>query len=112
MRYKITQEGEITVVAFSGNIVGGPEAGEFHDAIKSKLDSGSRKFIFNFSKAKWINSTGLGIVVAAYMSVTSAKGQLLLCGSNDRISGVFYISQLEKILDKRDTLDEAMGALA
>jgi len=112
VNYKFKQDGEVAVVAFSGNITGGPDADAFHAEIKSLIEKGGRKFLFDFSKAKWINSTGLGIVVAAYMSVTGAEGRLVLCGSNERIEGVFYISRLEKILDVRDSYEEGMAALA
>ena len=112
MRYKFRQEGDVTVVAFTGNVTGGPDADEFHSEIKSNIERGSRKFLIDFSQTKWINSTGLGIVVAAYMSVKAAEGQLLRCGTNERIDGVFYISRLEKIIESVENLEKGLAAMA
>jgi anti-sigma B factor antagonist len=112
MKYKFANEGDVTVLAFSGNVTGGPDADKLHDEIKSKLGGGSRKFLLDFSKAKWINSTGLGIVAAAHMSVRTAEGRLAICGTNERIAGVFYISRLEKIIETHETLEMGLKALA
>jgi anti-sigma B factor antagonist len=110
VRYKFMQEGDVAVVAFSGNVTGGPDADELHGEIKTKLEEGLRKFVFDFSKAKWINSTGLGIVAAAHMSVRAAEGRFAICGTNERIEGVFYISRLEKIIETFENLKAAKTA--
>ncbi|MBC8366267.1 STAS domain-containing protein [bacterium] len=111
MKYKFTQDGDVTVLAFSGNVTGGPDADKLHEEIKSHLEDGSRKFLLDFSKTKWINSTGLGIVAAAHMSVRAAEGRLAICGTNERIAGVFYISRLEQIIETFDDLKTGLAAL-
>lgn len=39
-----------------------------------------------------------------------ADGDLKICGATDRIESLLMVSQLTKIFDNYDTLDEALAA--
>ena len=112
MKFKLKQEGDVVITSLSGNVMGGPDSDKFHAAIKEKLDAGSRKFLFDFSAVKWINSTGLGIIVSAHFSIGNAEGRLVICGSNKRVEGIYYVTQLEKIFETFETAEEGIAALA
>jgi len=112
VRYKLKQEGDITIAELSGNIMGGPDFDKFHGDIKAALEAGARRFLFDFSKATWINSTGLGIIVACHLSISGAAGRMVICGSNKRIEGVYYVSRLEKIFETHPSVEAGLAALA
>lgn len=112
MRYKSKAEGDVLVMKMSGKIMGGPDFEKFHQHVKDLVAEGHRKFLIDMSGAVWLNSQGVGIMVSAYISITSAEGRMVICGANKRIRGIYYVSQLDKIFATYDTVDEGMAALA
>ncbi|MGA2363092.1 MAG: STAS domain-containing protein [Candidatus Aminicenantales bacterium] len=46
--------------------------------VKAELDRGKRNFIFNFQNVKFVDSFGVGEVVASYISCRSLGGKLKL----------------------------------
>ena len=111
MKFKAKSEGDVTVMALSGNVMGGPDYEKFHGEIKELIEKGGRKFLIDFSKVSWINSTGLGIMVSAYHSIRAADGRMVICGANKRVRGIYYVSQLDKVFETFETAEEGLAAL-
>ncbi len=112
MKIKMSNQGDIVIASLSGNVMGGPDYDRFHTEIKDRLEAGDRRFLFDFSQVKWINSTGLGIIVSASISIGAAEGRLAICGSNKRVEGIYYVTQLEKYFEHYPTVEAGLAALA
>jgi anti-sigma B factor antagonist len=104
-------EGDIVVMTLSGKVMGGPDYEKFHGEIKGLIEQDHRKFLFDFSGVNWINSTGIGIIVAVYHSIKAAEGRMVICGANKRVRSIYYVSQLDKIFESFETRDEALAAI-
>ncbi len=111
MKYREKTAGDVAVLALNGKIMGGPDFERFHKDVKDMIAEGRRKFLFDMTGATWLNSTGVGIMVSAYLSIKSEHGRLVICGANKRIKGIYYVSQLDKIFETYDSVDEGMQAL-
>lgn len=111
MKAKFEREGDIVSVAMSGNIMGGPDFEAFHGEVKSYLEQGDRRFLFDFGGVKWINSTGVGIMVSVYLSIKNAEGRMVVCRPNERVRGTYFISQVSTLFETFDTLEEGRAAL-
>ncbi|MEU9887894.1 STAS domain-containing protein [Sphaerisporangium sp. NPDC051011] len=61
---------------------------------------------------KSYRSAGLGALVYAFDQVTSAKGRLLLAAVPVHLRRRMRISGLERHLEPRETLDEAVNELS
>jgi len=112
MKFKGKTEGDVLIMSLSGKIMGGPDFEKFHEQVKNMVAEGHRKFLFDMTGATWLNSTGMGIMVSAHISITGAEGRLVICGANKRIKGIYYVSQLDKVFETFDTVAEGMAALA
>ncbi len=101
---------DVMVLQLEGKVMGGPDYDRFHGEVKELLADGTRKFVFNFAKVDWINSTGIGIMVGVYHSIMAAEGRMVVCQPNERVLSVYYISQLDKIFELYDSCDEAVAS--
>ncbi len=108
MKVKTQMENDIAIVHVSGKLMGGPESENLRNEIKRLLDEGSKKFIINLKGVPWINSTGLGALMAVYTSVQRSEGVLKLCHVSDRIQSLFMITKLLTIFDTYPTEKEAI----
>jgi anti-sigma B factor antagonist len=105
-------EGDIMVLHLSGKIMGGPDHDRFHTEIKTMIAEGYVDILLNMSRVSWINSTGLGILVTAYRTVTKNDGRLKICAVNERIDNILNITQLKLVFETYDNCDEALASFA
>ncbi len=72
---------------------------ELHDDVKSQLRSGKRHFLFNLKGVKYMDSFGLGEIVASFISISNLGGKLKLTNLIPRIHHMFEVSGLIKIFE-------------
>lgn len=110
MNYSISEEYNCVVITFKGKVMGGPAATEFHDKIKSLIEEDKTNVIGDLSKASFMNSSGLGIMITALTSLRNAGGDLKLCGASDRIESLLVVTKLITVFDNYKTRKEAVEA--
>jgi len=112
MKFKTSDLDDVTVLAISGKIMGGPDRDRFYDEIKRLINEDRRKILLDFGKVPWINSTGLGILISGYASLKRADGRMMICNVNDRVLSLFYTAQLHDVFETHETREQALAAFA
>lgn len=110
MKIKKRQKGEVTILDLSGKIMGGDDFDLFSNAIKELVHEGSIDIVLNLSKVKWINSTGLGLMVSAYTSLVKQGGRMKIAEVSERIDNILHVTQLELIFETFDKEDAAVAS--
>ncbi|MGB8952005.1 MAG: STAS domain-containing protein [Candidatus Aminicenantales bacterium] len=70
-----------------------------HQAVKEKLDADLRNILLNFHKVDFIDSFGVGEILASYISTHNLGGKLKLAGISKKILVVFQVTMLTKVLE-------------
>ena len=112
MKIKKRQEGEITILDLSGKIMGGDDFDLFNNAIKDLVSEGHVDIVLNLKSVKWINSTGLGLMVSAYTSLVKQGGRMKVCEVSERIDNILHVTQLELIFETFDKEADALASFA
>ncbi len=99
------QAGGVTIVDVRGRIVLGEESAALRDLIRSLLEQGHKKILFNLADVQYIDSTGLGTLVSAFSSVRKQEGQLKLLNLTNKVQDVLQVTKLYTVFDVMD--DEA-----
>ena len=81
-----------------------------HQLVKEKLESGWRKFLLNFQNVKFIDSFGVGEVLASYISTHNLGGKLKISRISPKLHLVFQVTMLTKVLDIIDEEDVALAS--
>lgn len=97
------------VLDLSGKIMGGDDFELFNNTIKELVNDGHVDILLNMKKVKWINSTGLGLMVSAYTSLVKNGGRMKIAEVSDRIDNILHVTQLELIFE---TFEKEEAALA
>jgi anti-sigma B factor antagonist len=109
MDYTITKEKNYTLIKFDGRIMG-TGSDEFHEKIKSLIDEGTTNVIGDLSNVSFINSTGLGMLISALISMRKVDGDFKLCSATDHVESLFKVSKLFTVFNYYKTLDKAVAA--
>ena len=81
------------------------------DAIGSLIDRGVYHLVINLEKVRYIDSTGLGVLIGGLKRVREHGGSVNLVCTNPQIKKIFDITGLVKIFGIFDSEDAAMKAL-
>lgn len=99
--------GGVTVIDMDGRVTLGEGSDLLRDLISEKLDSGHMKIVMNLAGINYIDSTGLGELVAGYRQIKSQGGELKLLNLNKKVSDLLQITKLYAVFDIHN--DEAQA---
>ncbi len=109
MAVKEKIQGDVAVLHISGKLMGGDETKEVHEKVKSLLGDGIKKIVIDVSDVKWLNSSGLGMLISCLTSVTNAEGKLKIAGATEKINSLLMITKLITVFDTYETVDRALA---
>lgn len=110
MKYSISEKYNTVIITLKGNVMGGPASAEFHNELKSLIEKGKTNVVVDLSKVKFMNSSGLGILITSLTSMRNAGGDLKICNASDRIESLLMVTKLITVFDHYKSLDEAVQA--
>lgn len=110
MKLNINERYNSVIIEIKGDLVGGPPAEEFQETLRKTLEEGKYNVIVDLSGVKYMNSTGIGILIRGYTTVKTAGGVLKLASLNEKIKGVLSITQLNKVFEIHNNVDEAVNS--
>ncbi|HEX3740616.1 MAG TPA: STAS domain-containing protein [Terriglobales bacterium] len=97
----------IVVVDCAGRIIFGEETSELREQVKSLISQGSR-VVLNLGEVNYIDSGGLGTLVALYTSARNAGGSIKLARLTRRVGDLLQVTKLLTVFDVYDTEEEAV----
>jgi len=102
----------VAILEMSGKLMGGPDAEAFDEVLKTVIHEGCRNVIVNMEKVKWVNSTGLGILISGYTTLKKSGGELKLLKVSDRIENIFIVSKLFTVFESYQDEEEAVRSFS
>ena len=102
----------ITVLEIEGRIVLGEESNSFRERVKSLLAAGKRKIVLNMANVSYIDSAGLGTLVATFHSARSQGATLKLANLGAKFKEVLQVTKLMTVFDTYDSETAAVQSFA
>jgi anti-anti-sigma factor len=79
-----------------------------HQLVKDQLDVGKRNILLNFKNVEFIDSFGVGEILASYISTHNLGGRLKIAKISKKLYLVFQVTMLTKVLDIFDDEELAL----
>ncbi len=102
----------VSVVALDGRIVLGEESTALREKVKGLIGEGKKKIVLNMDNITFIDSAGLGTLVAAHHSAKSQGVGLKLCHLGSKFKEVLQITKLLTVFDVFDTEAAAVASFS
>lgn len=102
----------VSVVALDGRIVLGEESNALREKVKGLIGEGKKKVVLNMANVTFIDSAGLGTLVAAHHSAKSQGAALKLAHLGSKFQEVLQITKLLTVFDVYKTEAEAVSSFA
>lgn len=102
----------ITVLDLAGQLTIDEGAEQLGETIKSLIQQGRTAVIVNLGDVPYIDSGGLGQLVACYSSLVKAGGALKLLNVGNRNHDLLSITRLVTVFQTFDSEQDAIGSFA
>ncbi len=112
MQVSYQNRGNVCVVALDGNLALDkvPEAREALSPILKGKKS-DYALLINMKKVKFIDSSGIGLIVALFKRMQEGKGQFALSGLSKKNKEIFSMTRLDQIMKLYPTEEAAWKTL-
>jgi anti-sigma B factor antagonist len=98
----------VTVISIEGQLIV-VNRQDLKQLVQDALDRGDRKFVFDFSRTAYIDSSGLGALVSISKRVREAGGELRLAALNEDLRSLFELTKLDTLFPIADTAADALA---
>jgi anti-sigma B factor antagonist len=106
------QDGEAAVVLAAGGEVDYAASPQLRERIAEHLDAGRTRLLLDLSKATFIDSTAIGVLMGAVLKLRElGEGSLMLvCAEeNRRVLRIFEIAGVDGVIDVYSSREEALS---
>jgi len=109
MQLKLTKRtvDGILAIECSGRIVFGEESALLRDEVKKAIQD-NKRIVVNLGEVSYIDSGGLGTLVALHTSALSAGATIRLANLTKRVGDLLQVTKLLTVFDVRNTEYDAL----
>ena len=99
---------EVVIVEVDGQLIVGNRQ-ELKQRVLDALEGGGRRFVVDFTKTGYIDSSGLGVLVSLSKKIREQGGELRLAGLNEDLQTLFELTKLDTLFAIARTPEEALA---
>ena len=99
----------VVVVEVDGQLIVGNRQ-ELKQKVLDALEAGDRKFLIDFTRTCYIDSSGLGVLVSLSKKIRDEGGDLRLAGLNEDLKTLFELTKLDTLFAITDSPAEALAS--
>jgi anti-sigma B factor antagonist len=109
MDIDVTQADGVTVVAPRGDL-DMATVDEVRRTLASLIDRGQSRLLVDLGGVGYIDSSGMGALVAAMKQARAAGGDVRLCALQDDVRSIFELTRLSRAMSIHPTRQEAIAS--
>lgn len=102
MAFEVQKVGDVTVVDVEGQLIVGNRQ-ELKQRVLAELEGGGRKFLVDFTRTGYIDSSGLGVLVSLSKKIREQGGELRLSSLNEDLRTLFELTKLDTLFRIADS---------
>jgi anti-sigma B factor antagonist len=112
MKTKVSERYGAVVIELKGNVMGGDDTRDFNELLHKLIDEGKKNIIVDLGGVKFMNSSGLGMLIGGLTTVKKAEGSFKLVSVTEKIESLLIITKLITIFETYENVDGAIASLS
>lgn len=102
--------GDVVILTVNGDITMGSNATRLADTVRRELDLEHTRLVLDLSRVRYVDSTGLGVLVEGFSATKNRGGALKLLHVTSRINTLLVITKLLTVFECFDEEAEAIAS--
>lgn len=99
MELEIRPKDGVSVVSISGPLTLGENTSTLHNALRGLSAGGQTRILLDLAGVTYIDSSGLGVLVSGFATITNLGGQLKLINLTHREKNLVLIAKLLTVFE-------------
>jgi anti-sigma B factor antagonist len=91
--------GNVAILDVSGRVTLGEGASQLRENLREMANSGSRNILLNLARLSYLDSTGIGVLVSSFATLSNAGGQLKLLNLSSRVKDLLLVTKLYTVFE-------------
>jgi anti-sigma B factor antagonist len=112
MKISVVEKYTAAVIELKGDIIGGPHNEEFSSTLRKLIAEEKKNIVVDLAETKYMNSSGLGMLIGGYTTVKNSGGDLKLANVTKKIESLLVITKLSSIFENYSTVEEAVKSFS
>lgn len=108
MKVNVRKIGHVDIVDLSGKITIGEGDVVLRDKVTELLDNGSTHVLLNLEKVSYMDSAGIGELVACYKRAKEKEGTVKLLNPSGKVYDLLQLTKLEEVFETYRDEKEAL----
>jgi anti-sigma B factor antagonist len=92
-------KGETAVLRVKGDLMGGALTSGVRERVKTLLSEGITNLVLDLGGVRWMNSNGMGMLMACYSSAQQSGGRIVLCRVSSKVKQLMGITKIDRLFD-------------
>ena len=109
--YTTVQQQGLTIFHLTGEIIDKVQAADFVEQTTKLAAAGKTRFILELSELRYMNSSGLNVLVNILTKARNAGGDVSVCHLSEKIKSLLVVTRLDTIFHILPTVEEAVQRL-
>ena len=99
------------ILSLSGDIIGEEDNKPLYNEVDAFLENGGNSLVIDISDVRYINSSGIGVLITLLTKLRNKDGELCLVNPSESVEKLLIITKLQAIFKVADTIEEAQIVL-
>lgn len=109
MQIRETIRNTTAILTLEGNFLCQPDNGMLKGKVHQIIEKGVTCIIIDLGEVTCINSDGLGVLISVLSTLRKSGIELRLANATDLVDNLLVLTQLVKIFNKYESVDQALG---
>lgn len=110
MRANVRQMGNVSIIDLSGRITIGEGDVIMREKVNEVVDQGQNNIILNLTKVTYMDSAGIGELVACLKRVKEKGGMIKLLNASGKVYDLLQLTKLEDVFESFKDEKEAISS--
>ena len=102
----------VTVVDVSGRLIATEAQGRLKDKVSSLIFQGEKNIVLNLGELSYVDSSGLGEMVACHGAALKAGGAVKLANTGKKIQDLLVLTRLLTVFETHDSEAAAVASFS
>ncbi len=99
------------ILKLSGDLIGENNGPGLVEVLNQHISKGINKCIIDISEVRYMNSSGIGVLITILTKLRNKEGEVVLLNPSDQVKKLLVITKLNNIFSIFDTKEEALKHL-
>ena len=111
MSFNFDTKDNILIIYLKGDLIGENQGPELMELVNDQLNEGINKCAIDISEVRFINSSGIGVLITILTKLRNKDGEVILIKPSEQVKKLLIITKLNSIFQIVDEQETAINQL-